>query len=51
MTGFKDHTNISQDNILRPIVESLSTNEQQRYQDLMSQVKEDVCHQLAKVHE
>jgi hypothetical protein len=51
MAGFKDHIDVSQDNILRPTVESLSIDEQQRYQDLMSQVEEDACCQLAKVQE
>jgi hypothetical protein len=33
MAGFKDDTNISSDNILRSVVESLSVDEQQLYED------------------
>jgi hypothetical protein len=41
MTGSKDHTDISPDIILRPIVGSLSADEQQLYEDLMSQMREE----------
>jgi hypothetical protein len=51
MAGSKDHTNISLNNILRPTVESLSADEQHLYKDLMSQVRDDVCHHSAKVEE
>jgi hypothetical protein len=40
MAGYKDHTDISPDNILKPAVESLTTDEQQQYEDYMRQVKE-----------
>jgi hypothetical protein len=40
MTGSKDHTNISPDNILKPAVESLMTDEQHQYEDYMCQAKE-----------
>jgi DNA-binding transcriptional regulator YbjK len=40
MAGSKDHTDISPDNILKPAVESLTTDEQQQYEDYMSQAKE-----------
>jgi hypothetical protein len=33
MAGSKDHTDISLDNILKPAVESLTTDEQQQYED------------------
>jgi hypothetical protein len=51
MAGSKDHTDISSDNILRATIESLSADEQQLYEDLMSQMKEDVCRQIAKTEE
>jgi hypothetical protein len=40
MTGSKDHTDISPDNILKPIVESLTADEQQQYENYMRQTKE-----------
>jgi hypothetical protein len=40
MAGSKDHTGISPDNILKPVVESLTTDEQQQYEDYMRQAKE-----------
>jgi hypothetical protein len=40
MVGSKDHTDISQDNILKPAIESLATDEQQQYEDYMRQAKE-----------
>jgi hypothetical protein len=40
MAGSKDHTDISPDNILKPAVESLTTDEQQQYEDYMRQTKE-----------
>jgi hypothetical protein len=40
MLGSKDHTDISSDNILKPVVESLTTDEQQQYGDYMRQAKE-----------
>jgi hypothetical protein len=40
MTGSKDHTDISLDNILEPVVESLTTGKQQQYEDYMRQTKE-----------
>jgi hypothetical protein len=40
MIGSKDHTDISPDNILKPTVESLTTDEQQQYEDYMRQTKE-----------
>ena len=40
MAGTKDHTDISPDNILKPAVESLTTDEQQQYKDYMRQAKE-----------
>jgi hypothetical protein len=51
MVGSKDHTDISSDNILRPAVESLPIDEQQLYEDLMSQVREDACRHSAKAEE
>jgi hypothetical protein len=41
MTNFKDHKNISSDNILRPAIESLSDDEQQQYEDFMCQAKKN----------
>jgi hypothetical protein len=41
MASSKDRTSVSKDNILGPTVDSMSVDEQQRYQDLMSQVRED----------
>ena len=40
MAGSKDHTDISQDNIPKPAVESLTADKQQQYEDYMHQVKE-----------
>jgi hypothetical protein len=40
MVGSKDHTDISPDNILKPATESLTTDEQQQYEDYMRQEKE-----------
>jgi hypothetical protein len=51
MTGSKYHIDISLDNILRSAVESLSTDEQQLYEDLMSQVREDARRRSAKAEE
>jgi hypothetical protein len=39
MAGYKDHTDISQDNILKSAVESLTVDEQQQYEDYMRQAK------------
>jgi hypothetical protein len=51
MSGSKDHTNISLDNILMSAIESLSAYEQQLYEDLMSQMREDVHCQIVKAEE
>jgi hypothetical protein len=40
MAGSKDHTDICPDNILKPDVESLTTEGQQQYEDYMCQTKE-----------
>jgi hypothetical protein len=40
MVGSRDHIGDSQDNILRPTLESLSTGEQRQFEDLMSQTRE-----------
>jgi hypothetical protein len=40
MAGSKDHTDICPDNILKPAVESLTTEGQQQYEDYMCQTKE-----------
>jgi hypothetical protein len=40
MVGSKDHTDISPDNILKPVVESLTADEQQQYEDYMHQARE-----------
>jgi hypothetical protein len=40
MVGSKDHTDISLDNILKPVVKSLTTDERQQYEDYMHQAKE-----------
>jgi hypothetical protein len=40
MAGFKDHTDIFPDNILKLAVESLMADEQQQYEDYMRHVKE-----------
>jgi hypothetical protein len=46
MVDSKDHTGISPDNILRLAVESLSTDEQERYEDYMCQVKKNFLSQF-----
>jgi hypothetical protein len=40
MVGSKDHTDISPDNILKPVVESITADEQQQYEDYIHQAKE-----------
>jgi hypothetical protein len=40
MAGSKDYTDIFSDNILKPVVESLTADEQQQYEDYMCQAKE-----------
>jgi hypothetical protein len=47
MIGSKDHTDISPDNILKPAVESLTTDEQQQYEDYMRQTKKKI---LVTIH-
>ena len=51
MVGSIDHIDISLDNILMSAVGSLSSDEQQLYEDLMSQMRKDPCHQIAKAEE
>jgi hypothetical protein len=51
MAGSKDHNDISPDNILRSAIGSLSTNEQQIYEDLMSRMREDARRQITKAEE
>jgi hypothetical protein len=46
MPGSKDHTDISLDNILRPAVENLSADEQQRYKDYMRLAKKNFLSQF-----
>jgi hypothetical protein len=40
MADSKDHIDISPDNMLKPVVDSPTTNEQQQYEDYMCQAKE-----------
>jgi hypothetical protein len=40
MAGSKDHTDISLDNILKPVIESLTTDEKHQYDDYLQQAKE-----------
>jgi hypothetical protein len=49
MAGSKDHTYISQDNILKSAVESMMTDEQQQYEDYMRQAKEKFLSQCTVV--
>jgi DNA replication initiation complex subunit (GINS family) len=51
MVGSKDHTDICPDNILRPAIGSLVAHEQQLYEDLMNQMREDARCQIAKAKE
>jgi L-2-hydroxyglutarate oxidase LhgO len=51
MAGSKDHTDISVYNILRPAIRSLSADEQQLSDDLMSQLREEARRQIAKDEE
>jgi hypothetical protein len=51
MVGSKNRTKISQDNMLRLAFESSSATEQQLYEDLMSQLREDVHRHTTKVDE
>jgi hypothetical protein len=50
MVSSKDHTDISPDNILKPAVESLTTDEQQQYEDYMRQAKEKFLSQYTVDH-
>jgi hypothetical protein len=50
MVSSKYHTDFSLDNILRPAIESLSTNEQQQYEDFMCQAKENFLLQFTADH-
>jgi hypothetical protein len=45
MFSSKDHTDISPNNILKPVVESLTADEQQQYEDNMRQMKEKLLSQ------
>jgi hypothetical protein len=45
MAGSKDHTDIFSDNIMKPVVESLTVDEQQQYKDYMRQVKKKLLSQ------
>jgi hypothetical protein len=51
MASSKDHTDISVYNILRSAIRSLSANEQQPSEDLMSQLREEARRQTAKDEE
>jgi hypothetical protein len=48
MVGSKDHTDISPDNILKPAVESLTTDEQQHYEKFLSQYTVDRHQKVVK---
>jgi hypothetical protein len=50
MASSKDHTDISPDNILKPVVESLTADEQQQYEDYMRQAKEKFLSQYTVDH-
>jgi hypothetical protein len=51
MASYKDCTETTRDNILSPAIKSLSADEQQLYEDLMSQVREDAPRHSAKAEE
>jgi hypothetical protein len=44
MVGSKDHTNISPDNILKLVVESLTADDQQQYEDTCVKRRRNSCH-------
>jgi hypothetical protein len=50
MVGSKDHTDISPDNILKSVIESLTADEQQQYEDYMRQAKENFLSQYTVDH-
>jgi hypothetical protein len=50
MAGSKVHTDISLDNILKPVVESLTADEQQQYEDYMRQANEKFLSQYTMDH-
>jgi hypothetical protein len=50
MAGSKDHTDIFSNNVLKPVVESLSGDEQQQYEDYMCQEKEKFLSQYTVDH-
>jgi hypothetical protein len=41
MAFFKDRSDVSKDNILKPALESLSVDEQQQFQDYVKKVQEE----------
>jgi hypothetical protein len=41
VAGSKDRTNVSPSNIIKPTLENLPANEQQRFQDYMNKVQEE----------
>jgi hypothetical protein len=51
MVGFKDHTDISPNNILMLTVESLTAEEQQQYKDYIRQAKEKFLSQYTIDHQ
>jgi hypothetical protein len=51
MAGSKYRTDVYQNNILRPTLESMSINDQQQYEDIKNQVDENAHRQIAKVCE
>jgi hypothetical protein len=46
MASFKDHTDISATNIIKPTLEALPTDDQQPFNDLMRREEEEVLQQL-----
>jgi hypothetical protein len=46
MAGSKDHTEVSTSNIIKPTLEELFVNDQQRFEDIMKQNEKEVLQQL-----
>jgi succinate dehydrogenase flavin-adding protein (antitoxin of CptAB toxin-antitoxin module) len=51
MSGAKDHAEVSTSNIIKPTLEELSDDDQQRFEDIMKQDEEEVLRQINKRHE
>jgi hypothetical protein len=49
MVGSKDHTDVSLSNIMKPTLESLSAEDQQRFEEYVRRKKEETLRRKAQV--